>query len=143
MPIDVRIDPKLRIVFATPRGTMTHEDMVDYQQRVWSRRAMTGYDELIDMTEVDRVAFESPMKVMEIAELSADSDVKRSRAKIAIVAQNKLHIALGRMYQAYRGLSPGARATIQIFPTLEQAMGWLRPTRAKLRKSSALKARGR
>ena len=143
MPIDYRIDAKSRIVFAMPRGTMTHADMVAYQNEVWSKRSVTGYDELIDMNGVDRVAFESPMKVMEIAELSAESDPKRSRSKIAIVAQNKLHIALGRMYQAYRSLSPQSKAAIRIFPAVEKAMRWLRPRRPGRSGTASLKARGR
>lgn len=143
MPIDARLDSGKRIVFATPRGKLTHEDMVSYQKRVWSRPGVTGYDELIDMTEVDTLEFEAPAKVREVADLSASTDGKRSRSRIAIVARDKLHVALGRMYREYRNSRPGARAEVRIFPGVEDALRWLRPPKGKERRGSAPRARVR
>jgi len=130
MPIDYEIDRRRRVVRATPRGTLTHQDMIEYQKTVWSRPSLRNYDELIDMSDVAGIEFESPQDVMQLAELSAGMDDPRRRTKLAIVASDKLHHALGRMYRAYRDQSPGANRQVEVFRSAEEALQWLRPPKA-------------
>ena len=126
MPIDHHVDRAKKAVVATPRGTLTHEEMVAYQRAVWSRRSLAGYDELIDMSGVDRLDLRSPGQVFELAALSATMDAGKPRSRLAIVASDKLHAALGRMYRASRTQEPSNRREIEIFPTVEAAWKWLR-----------------
>lgn len=126
MPIDVRIDRRKKIVFATPRGLLTHEEMVAYQRDVWTRPEVAGYGELIDMTVVDRLDLRSPEQIFELAALSAQLDQDQPPSRMAIVATDRLHLALGKMYRASREANPSHRREIEIFPTQEAARDWLR-----------------
>lgn len=119
---------------ATPRGTLTHGDMMAYQKTVWSRPSVRGFDELIDMSEVAGLDFESPQDVLELAALSATMDDSKKRTRLAIVAADKLHHALARMYRAYRDQSPRTSREVEIFGSLDEALKWLRPSREKRRK---------
>jgi hypothetical protein len=125
MPIDVKIDPELRLVVATPQGMLTHEEMVSYQRQVWSDPEMAGYQELVDMSQVDRLAFESPARVKELAALSAGMDDPKASTRMAIVASDDLYFALGRMYQAYRELNPSSTRKVEVFRNREAALRWL------------------
>lgn len=136
MPIDYHIDRKKKIVFTTPKVSLTHEEMVAFQQDVWARPGLRGFDELIDMSQVADVRFQSPQDVMRFAELSAGMDDPKRRTKTAIITADKLYNALGRMYQAYRAQSPGSNREVEIFRDMNEAMDWLRP-RKKPRGRSA------
>ena len=127
MPIDYRIDRRKRTVFVTPRGLLTHAGMVAYQEEVWTRSDVSGYDELIDMSVVDRLDLRSPDQILELAARSAGMDAGKPRSKMAIVATDKLHAALGRMYGASRKESPSNRREIEVFQSLDAALAWLRP----------------
>ena len=55
VPIDFRIDSDRRVVFAAGRGTVTPEEVFDYQRQVWSRADVAGYNELFDMSAAERI----------------------------------------------------------------------------------------
>lgn len=131
MPIDVRIDRRRKIVRATPRGTLTLQDMTFYQKSIWSNPDVRRFGELIDMTEVADIAYETPFDVLKVADLSAEMDDPKHVGKTAIVASDKLHLALARMYQAYRDQNPRSRRKIEMFRTLDEALEWLRPAPRK------------
>jgi hypothetical protein len=126
MPIDYRIDRRKKIVTVTPRGTLTHEEMVAYQTKVWSRSDVGGYAELIDMSVVDKLDLRSPDQIFELAALGAKMDAGNPLSRMAIVATDKLHAALGRMYRASRTEHPSNQREIEVFGTLEDALKWLR-----------------
>ena len=125
MPIEVRIDPLQRIVFATPRGTLTTQDLFSYQKEVWSRRDLAGFSELVDMTEVEKIAFESVDRVRELAGLSAAMDEPQGSSKLAIVAVKDAHFGLARMYQSYREANPKSTREVRTFRSKEEATAWL------------------
>jgi hypothetical protein len=127
MPIDFRIDRRRRLVLVTPRGLLTHGEMVAYQEEVWTRPDLSGYDELIDMTEVDRLDLRSPTQIFELAAQSAGMDAGKPRSRMAIVASDRMHAALGNMYRASRSENPSNRREIEVFPNLQDALCWLRP----------------
>lgn len=125
MPIDYRIDANLRIVFATPRGTLTTEDLFSYQREAWSRPEVAGFNELVDMRSVEKIDFESTQRVKELAGVSASMDDPAKPTKLAVVATVDTHFGLGRMYQAYREMSPGSTREVRVFRTMEEALAWL------------------
>ena len=65
MPIEYRIDHDRKLVVAKGRGTVTDPDVFGYQREVWSRDDVAGYDELIDMSEVEHIAVQSVNRVCE------------------------------------------------------------------------------
>ena len=53
MPIEYRIVRERRLVVAKAHGTLTDQDVFGYQRDLWSRADVAGYDELVDMTQVE------------------------------------------------------------------------------------------
>ncbi len=125
MPIDVEIDSVRRLVIGTPRGTMTHGDMESYQKSVWTRPELAGFHELIDMTQVEQVAFVSPEWVGEIASLAAGLDAPQLSTRMAIVAVSEFHVALARLYRTLRSSDPRSTREVRIFPSMAEALAWL------------------
>jgi hypothetical protein len=143
MPIDYRIDRRRMLVLVTPRGLLTHGEMVAYQGEVWTRPELSGFDELIDMSNVDRLDLRSPDQIFELAALSAGMDSGKPRSKMAIVASDRLHAALGALYRASRAESPSNRRDIEVFPDLEAALDWLRPQKRPSRQGEGRGPAGR
>lgn len=125
MPIPYRIDDDRRRVIAEPAGELTTQDLFDYQREVWSRPELAGYDELVDMSRVEKVEFESSFKMRELARLSAKMNHSELRTRMAIVAAKDLHYGLGRMYEAYRAMAPGSTREVRTFRHAEEALAWL------------------
>jgi len=125
MPIDYRIDHDRWLVLAYGRGTMTDEEVFGYQQTVWSRPDVAGYDELVDMTEVEHIALPSADRVQQLAALSAAMDAPQSASKFAIVAPQDLAFGLGRMYQAYRDQDTRSMKQVGVFRTSKDAGAFL------------------
>ncbi len=125
MPIEHRIDHARRLVVATGRGVVTHGDIMGYQQGVWSRPDVAGYDELVDMTHVEDIALERVDRMREVADLSASMDAGASASKFAIVAPEELAFALGRMYAALRGMDKRSTKRVEVFRTMGEALAFL------------------
>ncbi len=86
---------------------------------------MAGYNELIDMSTVEKIDFTGPAHLRQLAALSAAMDVAAPPSKFAIVAPDHLSFGLGRMYEAYRGLEERSTKEVGVFRTLEQAFTFL------------------
>src|SRR6266853_4481116 len=125
MPIEYRIDHERRLVIARGYGTFTSEDVFGYQRDVWSRPDVAGYDELVDMTQVEHIALPSAERVRELAKLSAAMDPRSSHSRFAIVAPTEFAFGLGRMYEAYRNLDDRSTKTVSVFRTLDEALTFL------------------
>ena len=125
MPIEYRIDNTRRIVLARARGIVTDRDVFGYQQEVWSRASVAGYDEIIDMTEAEQIALPSSVRVMELADVSAAMDPMGVSSRFAIVAPSDLTFGLGRMFQAYRGLHEKSTKQVGVFRSMNEAREWL------------------
>ena len=123
MPIEYTIDHARRLVMATGRGTLSAEDIFGYQQEVWSRTEVSGYDELMDMTEVEKIDLRSVDRIKQLAELSASMD--GSQSKFAIVAPGDYAFGLGRMYESYRRLEGRSTKQVGVFRSLADAMEFL------------------
>lgn len=125
MPIDVKIDSERRLVVATPRGTLTHADLVGYQKSVWTRPELAGFHELVDMTQVEKVDFVSPEWVGEIASLAAGMDAPGTPTRMAIVAVNEFHVGLAEMYRTLRTADPRSNREVRVFAAAAEALAWL------------------
>jgi hypothetical protein len=125
MPIDFVIDHEQRLIMTKAHGTMTHEDIMGYQQAIRSRPELNGYNELVDMSQVERIALQSIERVRELAARSAGMDGDSPPSRFAIVAPTEEAFGLGRMYQTYRSLDERSTKEVGVFRTIEEAMAFL------------------
>lgn len=125
MPIDHEVDHKRRLVTAKGRGKLTDQDVFDYQRGVWSRPEVAGYDELVDMSGIEGIDLPSIERVRELAQLSAAMDEGAPPSRLAIVAPKDYAFALGRLYEAHRGLDQRSRKQVSVFRTVKDALAWL------------------
>ncbi len=125
MPIDYVIDHERRLVTAKGHGILTHEDVIGYQRDVWSRPEVNGYNELVDMSQVERIALQSIERVQELAKFSAGMDAGSSASRFAIVAPTGEAFGLGRMYQTYRSLDDRSTKEVGVFRSLDEALAFL------------------
>lgn len=125
MPIEYSIDHNRRLVTAQGRGTITDDDIYGYQEKVWSRPDVAGYNELVDMSAVTQIVRPSVERIQDLARFSAAMDVRSPKSKFAIVAPNDLAFGLGRMYGAHRDMDPRSTKRVAVFRSLAEALAFL------------------
>jgi len=125
MPIEYRIDHEHRVVLAQGKGAFTIEDMIKYQTEAWSQPGVSGYNELVDMSDVTEIVDPNVEDIRRIVKLSVSMDSPDAHARMAIAAPNKLMFGLGRMYEAYRELQPQSTKIVRVFKTVREAMDFL------------------
>jgi hypothetical protein len=125
MPIEYRIDHERRLVTARGYGVFGDEDVFRYQSEVWSRPEVAGYDELVDMSQVERIELPSIERVKELAQFSAKMDPRSSSSRLAIVAPSEFAFGLGRMYEAYRNLDDRSTKMVSVFRSMDEALAFL------------------
>jgi hypothetical protein len=125
MPIEYTIDHAKRLVRAAGRGTLTGDDIFNYQKDVWSRLEVSGYDELMDMTDIEKIDLRSVDRIKQLAELAASMDTTKSQSKFAIVAPGDYAFGLGRMYESYRRLEGRSTKQVGVFRSLAEAVAFL------------------
>jgi hypothetical protein len=125
MPFTYRIDPKRRLVIARGSGIMKDQDFFGYQQDVWSRPEVAGFDELVDMTNVAQILLPSVERVRDLAELGAHMAKGWPVSRLAIVAPGDLAFGLGRLFEiARQNATPGGKP-VEVFRALPDALAWL------------------
>lgn len=125
MPIEFTIDHARRLVTAIGHGTLSGEDVFGYQRDVWSRPEVQGYNELMDMREVERIDLRSIDNMRALAVLSASMDTPRLASRFAIVATTDEAFGLGRMYETYRRLEGKSTKEVAVFRSLSEAYAYL------------------
>ena len=125
MPIVFRIDSVQEVVFAKAQGRLTDQDIFGYQKTVWSDPKVAEFDELVDMTEVQEIVPPTGERVRDLANLSVQMDQSDGQSRFAIVASQDFAFGLGRMYAAYRELTPGSTKKVAVFRTRKEALNWL------------------
>jgi hypothetical protein len=129
MPIEHRIDPGRRLVVARGRGVLTPQEVMAYQLEVWSQAEVAGFDELMDMRDVERIVAPTTDQVQELARLSARMDARTERSRFAIVASTDLAFGIGRMYEAHRSMEVRSTKQVRVFRTMEEATTFLESER--------------
>jgi hypothetical protein len=125
MPIRYHIDPTRRLVIASGHGRLTDQDVFGYQREVWSRAEVAGFDELVDMTEVERIDIPSSARLKELATLAAGMDLPHQSSRFAIVATDEVAMELARFFGIYRELDPRSTKQVSLFKTRAAALDWL------------------
>jgi len=126
MPLTFRLDRKAHVIVAAAYGTLTDDQVFDYQREISSRDDTIGYDELVDVTHVKEIVLPSTDRVRDLAALAAGKDAVRGSSRLAIVAPGDLAFALGRMFQTNRELDPRSRREVGVFRTTKEALAFLR-----------------
>jgi len=126
MSLDCQIDQKQRLVRVRAHGILTVDDLWGYQRQMWSGTDLAGYDELVDMSDVEKIDSPSGDRVKALAELAAKSDATGPPSRLAIIAPSPLAFGLARMYEAYRGGVAGSTKQVGVFRTRDKALEFLR-----------------
>jgi hypothetical protein len=74
MPIEFHCDHGKRLVLAKAYGILTEEEIFGYQREVWSREEVIGYDEVIDMSECEKIVSPRSDRIRNLAALAASMD---------------------------------------------------------------------
>ena len=125
MPIEYQIDHTRRLVSAWASGKPTAEEIFKYQRDVWSLPEIKGYNELIDMTNVEQIVSPTSNKIRQLSVLSASMDDKITPTKFAIVAPRDLAYGLGRMYETFRQLNKRSTKEVSVFRSMQEALEWV------------------
>ena len=125
MPLAYRVDAENRLIVAAGYGTVTDDEVFDYQRRIAARTETAGYDELLDVSQVDRIVLTSTDRVNELASEAAGMDAMRGSSKLAIVAPSDLAYGLGRMFQARREMDRRTKRIVGVFRTMAEALSFL------------------
>jgi hypothetical protein len=127
MPIDYFIDHARRLVVARGRGVFADAEVFGYQREVWSQPEVAGYDELVDMTSVEKIEVPAPAgpRLLQLACLAASQDSPAGAGKFAIVAPGSFAYGLGREYQIYRELNAQSKKQVGVFRTMAEALQFL------------------
>ena len=125
MPITYRVDHEAKVVICLGHGIFSDDDVFGYQREVWSRADVVGYNELVDMTRVERIALPHADRVKDLASLASQMDHPNTQTRMAVVAPGNLAYGLGRMFQAYRELDRRSTKEVGIFRTMEEALVFL------------------
>jgi hypothetical protein len=125
VPVDYRVDPERRVVFTRGYGVLTDYDVFTYQREVWSREDVAGFDEVWDVTAVEKIALPHPDRVGDLAALGASMDAPHTSSRLAIVAPADFAFGLGRMYEVLRHADPKSRKEVMVFRARPEALRWL------------------
>jgi hypothetical protein len=125
MGIEYQIDKERRMVLAQGRGVVAPADVFAYQREVWSRPEVAGFNELFDMSEVERLVPPSKESVRDLADLSAGMDSSGCSSRFAIVAPEDLAFGIARMYETYREFDPRSTKEVAVFRSKAAALKWL------------------
>jgi hypothetical protein len=88
---------------------------------------VAGYDELVDMTDVEEIAAPAPAgpRMQQLAGEAAAQDAPTGAGKFAIVAPSALAFGLARQYQTYRELDVRTKKQVGVFRTRAEALAFL------------------
>ena len=125
MPLEYRIDQERRVVFATAARILSEEDVFAYQREVWSGGDLAGYDEVVDLGQVEELALSSKDRVRALAELASAMDVPGASSRLAIVAPQDLAYGFARMFETYRKLNQRGSKVVSVFRSMRAALDWL------------------
>ena len=133
MPLRYQIDDEHRLVLTRGFGVLTDQEVFEYKQSVWSQPRVAGYDELVDVTDVERIDIPSAERLRELARLSAAMDVLPP-SRVAIVTTDLVSFEIARMYEVFRKLDKRSTRDVSVFRKEEEAIEWLKAPRSTPRR---------
>jgi hypothetical protein len=125
MPITFKIDHNHKIIVGHATGSLTAADILAFQEQIWSRPDVAGFDEIADFSDVAETTRVTTEEILDLVKTAAANDARIAPSRLAIVAKEDLFFGLGRVYQAYRELAGNGHKQIGVFRTMAEAMAWL------------------
>ncbi|MFH1765131.1 MAG: hypothetical protein ABIF09_13165 [Gemmatimonadota bacterium] len=123
MPLHVRVDPDLRVIFVEGEGVVTDEDLLGYVQRYLGGEELRGYDELFDLSAADLHDL-TYTGLASVAAAAAATDPEASPTRIAILISEAQGMVVSRLYQSLRE-SKGGRRQTRVFWDRTECREWL------------------
>lgn len=126
MPFEYEVDHAKKRVLARVKGVISRGDALVYQTGLWSRDDVSGYGQLIDLTEVTTIDIEGPVGPLLNTLVAKGSAIKAAtQSRLAIVAPHQLAYGIARMFQSYREVNPNFTEPTGVFRTMEEAQAFL------------------
>ncbi len=123
MPLHVRVDPELQIIFVDGQGVVTDEDLLGYVQEYLGGEELRGFDEFFDLSAADLLDL-TYAGLSSVAAAAAATDPEADPNKIALLVSETLGMGLSRMYQSLRE-SKGGRRHTRVFLDMAECREWL------------------
>lgn len=123
MPLRVRVDPELEIIFVDGEGVVTDDDLLGYVHEYLGGEELRGFDELFDLSAADLLDL-TYTGLSSVAALAAATDPKADPTKIAILISEAQGMVVSRMYQSLRE-SKGGRRQTRVFWDRTECREWL------------------
>jgi hypothetical protein len=121
---EVKIDKASRRVLTTWGLSVSDQDLVEYQTKVWKNPEIQGYHELIDFQALQEVKV-TMAGLKALATVAKSMDENGGKSRLAIVVGQPVAYGLSRMYQVFRELEDSSSREIQVFQDREAALAWL------------------
>lgn len=119
MPLEVRIDRELRVIFVEGKGVVTDADFLSYVKEYLDGESdFRTFDELFDLSAADLldVTYDG---LANVAVAAAATDPEADPTKIAILVSETRGLGLSRWYQSRRESQGGRRLTRVFFDEVE------------------------
>lgn len=123
MPLHVRVDPELNVIFVDGEGVVTDGDLLGYVQGYLGGEELRGYDELFDLTAADLLDL-TYAGLASVAAAAAATDPEASPTRIAILISEAQGMVVSRLYQSLRE-SKGGRRQTRVFWDRTECREWL------------------
>ena len=121
----VRVDASRRLVAVRGFGTVSDSDVFHYQATTWRRPDVQGFDELVDMTDVEDVYVAAAGRTEDLARVAAGMDRFEKESRLAIVAPGDSAFRLAQGYGAMRERIGGGHKRVGVFRSRPEAEAWL------------------
>lgn len=123
MPLKVRVDRDLRVIFVHGGGVVTDDDLLGYVRDYLTDQELKTYDELFDLSEADLLDL-TYQGLSGVAAAAAESDPRGAPVKIAILVSEMRGLGISRWYQSLREAKGGRRQT-RVFRDRAECKEWL------------------
>ncbi len=118
MPVSYRIDRSLGLIFTTPQGVFTGQDMLTHVQRLSEDPDFDpSYNQLVDLRAITDFAISAAeLRMITVYRLYNE------KSRRAIVADEDITFGMARMYEVFREDAP---EEIKLFRDMADARRWL------------------
>ena len=123
MPLTVRVDPELRVIFVVGHGVILDDDLLGYVAEYLGGGELHGYDELFDLTDADLLDL-TYTGLANTAAAAAATDPEGVSVKVALLVSEVRGMGITRLYQSLRE-SKGGRRQTRVFTDNIECRDWL------------------
>ena len=123
MPLSVRVDPEVRVIFVEGAGAVTDEELVGYVSEYLTREEFRDFDEFFDFSSADLLDL-TFTGLSNVAAEAAATDPEASPTKIGILVAETQAMGVSRLYQSLREAKGGRRQT-RVFWDRTECREWL------------------